>query len=186
MSQECDRAERGAGGVRLHVVADPRGQCRLADRVICDAYHEMDDVGLRGRQTESVQPQEHKHQLKGCPLITVDKSMILREAESVRRREIGEIGRWVIRPEMLWTRERGLNKTVITNAMRSAELAHEIDMIGVSHEPRDPSRLRPSRIVVPRTLARPADHLPANSRYAFRYIRIPSSAMAIASRNVGS
>lgn len=109
------------------MVTYPCREFGLGDVAGCDGKHGDRRLGLVGLESPTVQEQEETDGEEGCALVAVDEWMVLRQAKSIGRGEVGEI-RFSIYRKMLGARERGVEQALIPYASAASVLCKALAM----------------------------------------------------------
>lgn len=125
-------------GVAHHPGSNPRRELRAIHTAICDAQSRIDHFGFGCFDFKTVENQEHVCCDESNALVSIEKSVILGETESVLRRERREIRVGFICPDVLRTSQDRLEQSGITQTSLAAVLAHLIGVQGLDHGPAKP------------------------------------------------
>src|SRR5579859_7776185 len=122
--ETCDgtlRRARASAPLRLEPRPHPGGEGGLVDAALGKAEHRFVCTRIVRGNLGTVQLDEGFRDHPGCPLVAVDDGMVARNAASVGRREIGEVGRSV-GEQVLRPRQRGLQETHVPHAIGATVL----------------------------------------------------------------
>jgi hypothetical protein len=112
---------------------EPLGNLVLIYRSTGGADHQGNHLRFIGYDAQSIHPKEDIHCLKGDPLISVHKGMVLCQAHAVGCGEEAEVGLWFILPAVLRSLERRLEQSLVPQTDDTAVLAYLISMDGQNY-----------------------------------------------------
>lgn len=128
-------------GVWHHRGSDPFCEFAATHTTIGNAQNRIYNFRFGCFDLESIKNQEHVRGHKGHPLVPVQEGVVLRETEAILSCEHREIHIGLVGPNMLGSRQRGLEQPGITQPELAAVLAHLVSVQGFNDRPAEPYRL---------------------------------------------